>query len=79
MSANEESAEPRIPSMARLSAFIVARGFRFPTSFYGNGETKFPSLPRFYINLSFSVWRGQGPPHRRASLLPCRDVLCPSF
>ena len=28
-----------------------------PTSFYGNGEPKFPSLPRFYINLSFCVWR----------------------
>ena len=30
MSANEKSAEPRIASMARFSAFIVARGFRFP-------------------------------------------------
>ena len=52
MSANEESAESRIASMARFSAFIVARGFRFPTSFYGNGEPKFPSLPRFDLNLS---------------------------
>ena len=30
MSANEESDEPRIASMASFSAFIVARGFRFP-------------------------------------------------
>ena len=52
MSANEESDEPRIASIARFSAFIVARGFRFPARSYGNGEAKFPSLPRFYINLS---------------------------
>ena len=54
MSANEESAEALISDSVDGKVFGLhcSTGLSLPTSFYGNGEPKFPSLPRFYINLS---------------------------
>jgi len=48
---------------------MIAQGFHFATSFYGNGETKFPSLRGLY-RFVIALWRAKQAQYRRRFWIP---------